>query len=54
MKKTRGVHGKDEAAVYKELCKVAEEWIATLHEDGVRVRGRFSIRHRLPNDERWA
>src|SRR5687767_6449100 len=32
-----GVHGKDEAAVYKELCKVAEEWVATLHEDGVRL-----------------
>ncbi len=32
-----GVHGRDEAAVYKELCKVAEEWIATLEKDGTRL-----------------
>lgn len=32
-----GVHGKDEAAVYKELCEVAEEWVATLDKDGVRL-----------------
>ena len=32
-----GVHGKDEATVYKELCKVAEEWVATLDKDGVQL-----------------
>ena len=32
-----GVHGDDEATVYKELCKVAEEWVATLDKDGVRL-----------------
>jgi predicted HicB family RNase H-like nuclease len=32
-----GVHGRDEAAVYKELCKVAEEWVAILEEDGTRL-----------------
>ena len=29
-----GVHGKDEAKVYAELCEVAEEWIELLHQDG--------------------
>ena len=29
-----GVHGKDEAAVYRELCNTAEEWVAILHRDG--------------------
>ena len=29
-----GVHGKDEAKVYAELCEVAEEWIELLHKDG--------------------
>ncbi len=28
-----GVHGRDEAKVYAELCEVVEEWIETLHED---------------------
>lgn len=27
-----GVHGDDEAGVYKELCRVVEEWIR-IHED---------------------
>ena len=29
-----GVHGKDEAKVYAELCEVAEEWIELLYQDG--------------------
>ena len=28
-----GVHGNDEARVYKELCKAVEEWIELLHKD---------------------
>jgi predicted HicB family RNase H-like nuclease len=30
-----GVHGADEANVYRELCKAAEEWVEILHKDGV-------------------
>ena len=30
-----GVHGSDEAKVYKELCETVEEWIQLLHEDDV-------------------
>jgi len=29
-----GVHGDDEAKVYRELCKVVEEWIEIIEEDG--------------------
>ena len=29
-----GVHGHDEAAVYKELCEAVEEWVELLHKDG--------------------
>lgn len=29
-----GVHGDDEAEVYRELCQVAEEWIELLERDG--------------------
>jgi len=29
-----GVHGKDEAKVYAELCQAVEEWIAIHQEDG--------------------
>lgn len=29
-----GVHGNDEAEVYRELCAVAEEWVEILHKDG--------------------
>ncbi len=29
-----GVHGKDEAKVYGELCDTVEEWIELLHTDG--------------------
>ena len=28
-----GLHGRDEAAVYKELCETAEEWVETLQKD---------------------
>ncbi len=28
-----GVHGRDEATVYRALCKVAEEWVTLLHKD---------------------
>jgi predicted HicB family RNase H-like nuclease len=30
-----GIHGRDEAAVYKELCGTVEEWIVLLQKDGV-------------------
>lgn len=29
-----GVHGDDEAKVYRELCKVVEEWIEIFDEEG--------------------
>lgn len=29
-----GVHGNDEAKVYRELCQVAEEWVEILEGDG--------------------
>jgi predicted HicB family RNase H-like nuclease len=29
-----GIHGKDEASVYAELCKVAEEWVIFLQKEG--------------------
>ncbi|MFC1558990.1 type II toxin-antitoxin system HicB family antitoxin [Gemmatimonadota bacterium] len=29
-----GVHGDDEAQVYKDLCGVVEEWISIYEEDG--------------------
>ena len=29
-----GVHGEDEAKVYRELCQVVEEWIEILENDG--------------------
>jgi predicted HicB family RNase H-like nuclease len=29
-----GIHGDDEAAVYKELCEAVEEWIELYQEDG--------------------
>jgi predicted HicB family RNase H-like nuclease len=29
-----GVHGRDEAAVYRELCETAEEWVEILRKDG--------------------
>ena len=29
-----GIHGDDEAQVYKELCVAVEEWIAIHREDG--------------------
>ena len=30
-----GVHGKEEAEVYRELCRTAEEWVQILMHDGV-------------------
>ncbi len=30
-----GVHGSDEASVYRELCDAAQEWIEALHQEGV-------------------
>jgi predicted HicB family RNase H-like nuclease len=32
-----GVHGKDEAAVYKELCEQVENWIELLAKDGIEL-----------------
>jgi len=29
-----GVHGDDEAKVYKEICQVVDEWIQIYEEDG--------------------
>ena len=29
-----GVHGSDEARVYKELCQVVDEWIDIIRKDG--------------------
>lgn len=29
-----GVHGDDEAEVYRELCQVVKEWIEIYHKDG--------------------
>jgi predicted RNase H-like HicB family nuclease len=29
-----GVHGDNEAKVYKELCQAVEVWITIYHEDG--------------------
>jgi predicted HicB family RNase H-like nuclease len=48
-----GVHGDDEAKVYRELCDVAEEWIEILEKDGKplpeptagrKFSGRFVVR----------
>lgn len=30
-----GVHGSEEAEVYKDLCETVEEWIELLNKDGV-------------------
>ena len=30
-----GVHGKNEADVYRQLCRTIEEWVEILHKDGV-------------------
>ena len=42
-----GVHGSDEAKVYRDLCQVAEEWVRILHEDGIplpkaKLSGKYS------------
>lgn len=29
-----GVHGDDEAAVYRELCRVVDKWVEILEKDG--------------------
>ena len=47
-----GVHGRDEARVYAELCETAEEWIELLHKDGAampegearKFSGKFVVR----------
>jgi len=50
---TGGVHGSDEAALYKELCETVEEWIELLDKDGSQLPkplagkkfgGRFVVR----------
>ena len=30
-----GVHGRDEAEVYRHLCRTAQEWVEILQRDGV-------------------
>jgi len=32
-----GIHGNDEAKVYRELCEAAEEWVANLESDRKRL-----------------
>ena len=48
-----GVHGADEASVYKDLCTAVEEWIESLHRDGKKLpptldqkkySGKFQVR----------
>jgi predicted HicB family RNase H-like nuclease len=48
-----GIHGDDEAKVYKELCQVVEEWIEIYQEDkdplpeptaGKEYSGKFVVR----------
>lgn len=48
-----GVHGDDESKVYKELCKVVEEWIDIYKQDGAplpkatsgkKYSGKFNLR----------
>jgi predicted HicB family RNase H-like nuclease len=48
-----GIHGDDEAKVYKELCQAAEEWIEIYQEDreplpestaGKEYSGKFVVR----------
>ena len=48
-----GIHGVDEAKVYKELCQAVEEWIDVHHEDeepfpeataGKEYSGKFVVR----------
>ncbi|MFT5400790.1 MAG: putative HicB family RNase H-like nuclease [Gammaproteobacteria bacterium] len=48
-----GVHGDDEAKVYKELCKTVEEWVDIYKQDGAplpkptagkRYSGKFNLR----------
>ena len=48
-----GVHGNDEAKVYKKLCQVVEEWIEIYENDGDRLpaktankeySGKFNLR----------
>jgi predicted HicB family RNase H-like nuclease len=48
-----GVHGDDEAKVYRELCQAVEEWVAVYERDGEtfpaatagkRYSGKFVVR----------
>ncbi len=48
-----GVHGEDEAKVYKELCEIVEEWIDIYKKDeealpaataGKKYSGKFNLR----------
>ena len=48
-----GVHGDDEAKVYKELCTVVEEWVDIHQQDGIplpaptagkKYSGKFNLR----------
>jgi len=48
-----GIHGDDEAGVYRELCEAAEEWVAILEDDrkplpaptaGKTYSGKFAVR----------
>lgn len=48
-----GVHGSDEAEVYRELYETAEAWVGILHKDGTPLRkpkrsrdysGKFMVR----------
>lgn len=48
-----GIHGKNEARVYEELCELADEWVRIYEEDGEplppatagrRYSGKFNLR----------
>jgi len=58
------IHGSDEAKVYAELCKTAEEWVVLLHKDGASLpeplsgkkdfSGKFILRLEPPLHRRLA
>lgn len=48
-----GIHGKNEARVYEELCELADEWVRIYEEDGAplppatagrKYSGKFNLR----------
>ncbi len=39
-----GLHGREEASVYREVCETAEEWVGTLLADGTDLPRERSVR----------